>query len=275
MTLRRIFLKPALFGVVALLLLGMTGLRLYGAANATVVAENVRLQSYLYADELRRSSDDMTRFARSYAATGDPRFEKLYWDIAAIRNGDLPRPQAYHRIYWDFVADGETNPRPDGSSVSLRQLMQSIGFTPQEFAHLNEAQAKSEALMRIELVALNAVKGRFEDSNGQFTHRGAPDLDMARRLLNDAQYHRYKAQIMRPLDDFYVLFEGRTAEAVQQAKEVEQRWLIVLCVQLVLSVVLVAAVVFHAYRTLCALLGDGHIVALQAVPTMGGESSSR
>ncbi|MDN0076268.1 hypothetical protein QU481_15380 [Crenobacter sp. SG2303] len=229
MTLRRIFLRLAAVGATTLLLLGMTGLRLYSAATAVESAEDVRLQSYLYADELRRSSDDMTRFARSYAETGDPRFEKLYWDIAAIRNGDLPRPLAYHRIYWDFVADGEAKPRSDGSSVSLRQLMQRIGFTPQEFAHLNEAQAKSEALMRIELVALNAVKGRFEDGNGEFTRRSTPNRAMARRLLNDAQYHRYKAQIMRPLDNFYVLFEGRTAAAVQQAKEVEQRWLVALC----------------------------------------------
>jgi methyl-accepting chemotaxis protein len=228
MMLRRIFLMPATLCLAIVLLLGLTGLRLYAAADATTQAENVRLQSYLYADELRRSSDDMTRFVRSFAQTGDERFEKMYWDVAAIRNGELPRPQDYRRIYWDFVVAGDSKPRPDGQAVPLRRLMQDIGFTPQEFSCLNEAQAKSDALMRIEMVAINAVKGRFEDDSGLFTHHGRPNRELARQLLNDAQYDRYKAQIMLPIDNFYVLFEQRTNAAVQEAKMVEQRWLLTL-----------------------------------------------
>ena len=37
-------------------------------------AEHRRMHSFLVADELRQSSDDLTRFARTYVVTGDARF---------------------------------------------------------------------------------------------------------------------------------------------------------------------------------------------------------
>src|SRR5687767_11773864 len=56
---------------------------------------NIRYDSYLLADELRQSSDELTRLARTYVSTGEPRYERLYWETLAIRNGESPRPQHY------------------------------------------------------------------------------------------------------------------------------------------------------------------------------------
>ena len=53
----------------------------------------VRYESYLTADELRQSSDDLTRLGRTYVITNDERYEKMYMDILAIRNGDKARPE--------------------------------------------------------------------------------------------------------------------------------------------------------------------------------------
>ena len=39
--------------------------------------------SYVAADELRQSSDDLTRMVRTYVVTKDSRYEKMYWDILA------------------------------------------------------------------------------------------------------------------------------------------------------------------------------------------------
>ena len=41
-------------------------------------AELKRYESYLLADELRQSSDDLTRMARTYTVTGDPLFRKYF-----------------------------------------------------------------------------------------------------------------------------------------------------------------------------------------------------
>ncbi len=54
-----------------------------------------RYRSYLRADELRQSSDDLTRLARTYVVSGDEKYEKMYLDILAIRNGEKPRPQEH------------------------------------------------------------------------------------------------------------------------------------------------------------------------------------
>ena len=67
-----------------------------------------QLNSYKLADELRQSSDDLTKLVRSYVATAgkNPGFEEQYNAILDIRNGKSPRPEEYSRIYWDFVAGG-------------------------------------------------------------------------------------------------------------------------------------------------------------------------
>src|SRR5574343_1405088 len=67
-------------------------------------AHEQRYQSYLLADELRQSSDDLTRMVRSYIATGQPQYQAYYDDILAIRDGRIPRPLHYNRIYWDLVS---------------------------------------------------------------------------------------------------------------------------------------------------------------------------
>jgi len=97
---------------------------------------DLRYDSYLLADELRQSSDDLTRLGRTYVVTANPEFESEYLRILDIRNGKAPRPQAYHRIYWDFVAAGQTKPRPDGETISLQALMEQAGFSKAEFAKL-------------------------------------------------------------------------------------------------------------------------------------------
>ncbi len=178
-----------------------------------------RYQSFLLADELRQSSDDLTRLGRSYAVTGNPAYEQQYNDILDIRNGKKPRPQAYWRIYWDFVAAGEAKPRPDDKAVPLQDLMKQAGFTEQEFGKLKEAQARSDGLVKLEVEAMNAVKGLYRDERGDYKKEGEPDLELARRLVHSAEYHAAKAQIMKPVDEFFVLLDERTQKVQREAKD--------------------------------------------------------
>ncbi len=174
---------------------------------------NIRYQSYQIADELRQSSDDLTRLARTYALTGDEKYEKMYMDILAIRNGEMPRPQQYHQIYWDLVLNHGDKPKADGSPVAIKQEMKKLGFSDTEFALLEQAQANSDALVALEVKAMNAVKGIFQDPSSQtYSIQGAPDLVMAKDLLHSNQYHVEKAKIMTPIDDFFTALDNRTSE---------------------------------------------------------------
>jgi PAS domain S-box-containing protein len=177
-------------------------------------SQQIHIKSYLLADELRQSSDDLTRMARTYVLTGDEAYERRYWTILDIRNGKLPRPVDYNRIYWDLVTNDDPKPRPDGPAESLLSIMMNTGFTEAELAKLTSAQRYSDALVQTERTAMNAVKGLFDDGTGHDTVRRAPDPELARRLMYDEAYHRNKTSIMKPIDEFYDMFETRTAGEV-------------------------------------------------------------
>lgn len=182
----------------------------------------VRYQSYQAADELRQSSDDLTRLGRTYVVTGNEDYEKMYMDILAIRNGDIPRPENYHTIYWDLVLNYGQKPKPDGGRISLHTMMENLGFTETEFKLLEEAQNNSDALVNMEVKAMNAVKGLFPDANGNYSVRGTPDNQMAVELLHSKQYHQEKAKIMAPIDEFFNELEARTsAQFEAQAQQVK------------------------------------------------------
>ena len=208
-----IFLLSLALSIVSLLALFRVATK---QAEANQVTET-RFQSYLLADELRQSSDDLTRLARTYVVTGDASYEQQYMDILDIRNGKKPRPAHYERIYWDFVAAGMPVPASTGPSVPLAELMRKAGFSEQEFAKLQEAQTNSDGLVKTEVIAMNAVKGLFDDGSGNFTKKGPPDLEMARTIMHDAQYHRNKGKIMQPVNEFLTLLDQRTSAAVQTA----------------------------------------------------------
>lgn len=214
--------------VMSIVLLTLLSFGYLRANSQLIAAQDNRYQAYLLADELRQSSDDLTRLARTYVVTAYPRYEEQYLDILAIRNGKKPRPQAYHRIYWDFVAAENRPPRPAGETVPLQQLMKEAGFTDAEFVLLSEAQANSDGLVGLEVQAMNAVKGRFADNDGNYSIKGEPDLAIARDLLHSRDYHTYKANIMEPVDRFFVLMEERTENAIADALSTMQTFQIVL-----------------------------------------------
>ncbi|MCP5105692.1 MAG: methyl-accepting chemotaxis protein, partial [bacterium] len=187
--------------------------------NSLVKAQNIRHDSYLRADELRQSSDDLTRLGRTYVVTGDERYEKMYMDVLAIRNGQIPRPELYERIYWDFVIDYGQKPRKDGPKIPLNEMMKQLGFTNEEFRKLEKAKANSDKLVHMEVKAMNAVKGIFANKAGKFTIKKEPDPTMARNLVHSIQYHQEKAKIMKPINEFFELLDQRTKENVDVYKK--------------------------------------------------------
>jgi len=256
MTLRRLFIVLISLCTVMMTLLGVAAWQSKQASRRVEEAEQRRYQSYLYATELRQSSDDLTRLVRTYVATGDAQYEKQYFDILAIRNGQKPRPQAYERIYWDFVAAGNAKPRPDGEPIALQALMKRAGFSDAEFAKLKEAEANSNGLVSRETIAMNAVKGQFDDGHGGFTRLGAPDRELALKLVFDSDYHRFKAQIMAPIDEFFVLLKQRTDGEVAQAMDEADYWMRVVQGLIVLTLITIGGSLVFAYRYLNRILGS-------------------
>ncbi len=201
---------------------------------------NARLDgqaAYMLADELRQSSDDLTRMARQYAATGDQRYKAYFDEILNIRNGTAPRPFRYEGVYWDLVADTGQPPRPGEPAASLRSLVVDAGYTGAEMVLFQEAQDNSNALAELEAEAMRSV--------------AASDLPRAIDLLNNAEYNRLKADVMRPIDSLLTTIDVRYAQEVSDGTDTRYRLIAVVMVSIAVTALLgVAGLVwwFMAFR---------------------------
>ena len=195
--------------------------------KATIKLENayqMQYNSLLLAQELRQSSDDLTRMARTYVITGNPMFKKQFKTVLDIRNGVISRPKRYNGIFWDFYTlDEDSKPLLQGEKVSLRELMKRANFSKKELDLLIQSQKESDGLTSLEHKAMNAIKGIFQDEKGNYTLKEKPNFKLARELMHSDEYHEAKIRIMQPLDKFYKAFETRTKAKVDESrKEVKE-----------------------------------------------------
>lgn len=212
--------------------------------------EEQRYQSYLLADELRQSSDDLSKMVRIYVVTGDPQYRAYYQQILDIRNGVVPRPQNYNQIYWDFILGGAPPSRTSGPTISLRELMVQEGFTIHEFDLLQDAQDKSDDLTELEIKAMNAMVGKFDNGSGAYTLSGPPNQELAQQLIFSPEYLKAKAAIMQPIQTFLEHVAMRTENSSKHlAREV--RWTLSLAIAL--SVAATLFMVLSLLRTLHTL----------------------
>ena len=215
MSVKKVFAMIFLVMGAVLLCLAATISMLYRNSVDLKAMEDKRHYSYLLADELRQSSDDLTRMARVYVITGDPKYLKIYNDILDIRNGKKPRPIAYERIYWDFIAAGEAPPRGNSETIPLRNLMQQAGYTAEEFALLTESEKNSNGLVTLEVLAMDAVEGKISAEAKAMMLPDETNDAFARRIVHDDRYHKYKALIMISIDSFLEKLDLRTAGEVE------------------------------------------------------------
>ena len=214
MSIRKIYLIvfTVLVGLLTVQLLVMS--LVVHTQRQIVESSSRRYQSYQLAAELRQSSDDLTRMARTFVVTAEPVYEQYFRDILAIRNGQQNRPANYDSIYWDFITAKQQRTPEVGPAVSLETLMRRMQFTEDELAKLREAERRSNELVRFEDMAMNAVKGRFQDESGAFTVEKTPDLKLARDLMHGREYHRAKGKVMEPINEFLSMLEERTNNEV-------------------------------------------------------------
>lgn len=210
---RKTFFLLILLNAIAAIGLVLGWMKYSASLTEVEKSHSSRFASYLLADELRQSSDDLTRLVRTYVVTGDTSYKDQYFDVIAIRNGEKARPEQYHRIYWDFVAGGNATPRSGSDKKPLLNLMKKAGFSQAELGKLAEAVSLSDELVNLEVQAMELVEGKGKD--------GGPsqeDIARARELVHSRQYHMNKAKIMMPVDEFFVLLDKRTGTAVAAAQ---------------------------------------------------------
>jgi len=185
-------------------------------------ANSQRLKSYLLIDELRQSSDDLTRMVRTYVATGDFFYKNSFQEIIDIREGRQARPLNYHSIYWDLILSGKPHSVSRTTAVPLLKQMEEAGFTPAEFAKLAESKNNSDLLTQTEFAAMALIE--------EHTPVSENDRLLAVGMLHDAAYHQAKAAIMAPLGEVYSMIEQRTETQLLEAEKLADRLRLLLTV---------------------------------------------
>lgn len=249
------FIRRAIVILLALVVASVAALAyaFYALRNASAnlsAAEENRVRSYQLAMELRQSSDDLTRLARTFVQTGQLDYERQYHTVLDIRNGKTVRPQDYHLIYWDLVDPvNPQKPRADTSqAIPLQTLMEQAGFTAQELALVKEAEAKSNVLAATEADAMNMVKGRFKDADGNYARLDVPKFEEARQMLYGPQYIQAKAAVMKPLEDFFKLMEQRLGTAAQAAQKAQDNAQLLFLGLMALTMGLIGLLIYFGTR---------------------------
>ena len=179
----------------------------------------LRYESYLLADQLRQSSDDLTRMVRTYVATGNKKFEQLFWDILDIRDGKKQKPLNYERIYWDFITvDLPVPPFKNDKKIALEELMKRAGFTEMEFDLLAVSKLRSDKLVNLEKTAMNLMKKIISEKNEDVPYEKQLGREKAIQILFGKEYHLAKKSIMEPINEFYESIDKRTLQNVRQTE---------------------------------------------------------
>jgi len=211
LTIRQIlFVTFLIFSVSVTAISGLIAL-LWEGEQKEFEIKNLEYASFELALELKQSSDDLTRMARLYTIRGDASFERYFKHIIAIRDGKQARPGNYIRTYWDHILAGSIKHNANGPTYSLEQKMLDLRFSDKERLYIASAKKKSDELVVMETIAMNAAKGVFQDSEGNFTQHNRPNLELARNMLHSREYHNIKSDILEEIDLFFEQFKFRMA----------------------------------------------------------------
>jgi signal transduction histidine kinase/HPt (histidine-containing phosphotransfer) domain-containing protein len=232
-------LLAILLGTLAVLVGGLiliASLQVRGV-NSQTRAENRRTQSFLVADSVRQSSNDLTNMVRLYVASGEPRYRDYYDEILAIRNGTVRRPRDYDSSFWDRVLAGGRGFVRYGPPQSLISQMRAAHFAPAEFRALQASLDASDGLAEVEREVMARVQRRIRRGvDGRYFADVRPEYQ---RLIDD-RYLQSKGRIMQAINRFIALVDRRTAREVERARAHNRRLSAVQIANL-LAIVLIGA----------------------------------
>jgi CHASE3 domain sensor protein len=216
-----IFWLASVVGLIAALI---AVLGLYGLFDTIERKTAARASLMSLADELRQSSDDLTRFARSYAATGNSDYQNRYQVVLDIRNGQADRPQGYEHVYWDLEQIGLIKDIEHATGVPLLTRLRESGMDSYMVDLLATSKARSDDLVDMERQAFSLVEIGYTAK--------------AVRILFSDEYHQAKGQIMEPIRRFQIRVDSETRSALASALQNAQNTMRISIAAIALSLIL-------------------------------------
>ena len=224
-----------------------------GIENQIYAKHSERFLAFAIADEFRHTSMNLTRFARTYAATGEQKYWDDYWTIVNWRGGNEPRPNIVHKELFP------------GETVEQREIMKRIGFTDAEFAMLDEISNMSNDLINLEDQAMKSVKAGAFVEGPENMLAGEDIQTFAVRILYDDNYHGEVYKIWGTVEEFVTILDERIFNEIAALdRNAAITGILALSMQILISLLIIVLVVYLISRVLNKLLG-GEPVDLQKV----------
>ncbi|TAK52167.1 MAG: PAS domain S-box protein [Betaproteobacteria bacterium] len=227
MNLKTLWITAALVSLLAIVALSLA-LNAAGNTQDEIIAlEKRRIETLRLAARMRQSADDLTRMARNFAVTGDPRYEALYLRIVSARDGKQPWPPGDASVYWDVLIAGAPPPKGEGEPLALADALDRAKLPASEHSLLQRARAAQDTLARLERQAMAAMKGQ---AAGAQAPAGQPDPVQALKILYGTEYLEAKAQSQQALGELHGEMELRTRGDLMRAhqafaRDLQSSWL--------------------------------------------------
>ncbi|ANJ66985.1 hypothetical protein A9404_05955 [Halothiobacillus diazotrophicus] len=215
------------------------------AEQAIGDANDLRWRSILLGSELREASNDLTRTARSYIATGNPVFKYCHQRIQAMLSGAAPFAEQYESPCWNLNTQGvhAKSMLQNQPALTLSALIEAGRFTEEEKRLLTEAITQITRLNQRDVRAIALADTPRSPSDD-------PEEAALGPLRSPAYYEEKNAALQR-IHQFMQLVSERTRADVDHAKQIAQeiRWLFI-----VLALALMGLLI-TTYRALNTTLG--------------------
>ena len=259
--------------ILALSLLIALSSEVLNTMESITEAERSKYSSLKLANELLQSSEDLTIMARNYVVTGAPIYEQRFYEILNIRNGIRPRPKDYSGPYW-YLADQINSFDLTAQTVAtpLIELMRKEVLSDRELHLLEESQANSDELVSLEKQAFAAMKGLYDDGQGNYTLHKKPDREFAIQLLFGSRYSAEKNKIMKPITQFKSELDNRIQTRLTNLQDKFENQVLLILLLLFIVLAAVAIGTFSLRRNILKPLRD---LSQQASSIAGGSYSSR
>ena len=205
-SLKRLVTGGVGIGLVLLAVLLLVSLLAERSMQQATAAEARRSESLRLAYELRQTSDDLTRMARSYVATGDPRYLAWFREILAIRAGTAPRPVGLRR----HLLGLRQRHRAAAHAVGRARRVHHPGHP----SRVQPAGTRAADHRAVPLGHAGADRGAGVRAGRDGRCRGAR---AGRRDALRRAYLHAKAEIMEPIGQVLTLVDTRTAQETAQA----------------------------------------------------------
>ncbi len=174
---------------------------------------------YRLSQELKQSSDHLSKFARAYAVTGNEYWKRLFDHVLDVREGRVETPQHSDYEYWDLISTQSHFDREVSESISLLDKIRESGISSTEYLDLKNALMLSNELVKLERAAFEAIKRDKPRHLGSDKNALKTEMTLAQSLLYGEEYFSEKSKIMKAIGSAHQSILTRILSNIERAKE--------------------------------------------------------